>query len=85
MRYRRMMQSPVILACDVCDRKIEHGPHKYEGRSILSYDMLVCEPCWQDNWDGWAPARQFRVLEHLANKGIAVPPRNAKGWIPRGD
>jgi hypothetical protein len=79
------MKDAVMFSCDVCRRGFQHGPDRYEGRSIPAYKMLVCESCWQGNWEGWTPAREPQVLEHIAKNDIPIPSRNAKGWIPRGD
>jgi hypothetical protein len=85
LRYIFRMPAPVMLACNVCDRGFQHGPDRFEGRSIPAYEMIVCEPCWQANWGGWGPASEYRVTAHLAKKGISLPARNANGWIPRGE
>ena len=79
------MPDKFMMSCDVCDKKFQQGPGRYEGHTIARYKMTVCDPCWQGNWDGWGPAAEPRVLDHLKEQGIPVPPRNAKGWIPRGD
>jgi len=39
--------------------------------------------CWEANWDGWAPHLEAKVTARLKAKGLPLPARNAKGWLPR--
>ena len=79
------MKDAVLIECDVCGRRVQHGPGRYEGRMIRAYKMFVCESCYTANWDGWGPATEPKVIEHLNKQNIQIPQRNGKGWIPRGD
>jgi hypothetical protein len=45
--------------------------------------MEVCTGCFQAAWDGWGPSAEAKIIKHLAEQGIPVPPRNTKGWLPR--
>jgi hypothetical protein len=71
--------------CDVCGAGFPFSHGQYRGHVITAYKMAVCEPCYKGNWDGWGPNSEGAVLDHLKANGIPVPPRNAKGWLPRGD
>jgi hypothetical protein len=69
--------------CDICETAVKWEHDQYDGQLINRYDMFVCMPCWDGNWDGWNPRWEKRFEEHLAKKGIPLPERNAKGWYPR--
>ena len=65
--------------CPVCGELIYvGGPARY----VSGYDMRVHTICWLLNRDGWALGEE-RILKHLLDKGIRVPPRNSKGFLPR--
>lgn len=78
-----MSEEKVMLACDMCGKNYQHGPHQYEGHNIPLYGISVCESCWRGNWDGWAPHLEDQLLSHLKKNGLPIPPRNSKGWFPR--
>lgn len=69
--------------CDLCGSEYQFGPHTYDGKYIERYQLGVCRPCYEGNWDGWAPDYEEKILNHLKNKGLPVPERNSKGWLPR--
>lgn len=77
------MTDKVILSCFMCFKEFQLGPNTYEGRHIAAYNVTVCSICYQVNWDGWAPAYEPRLINHLSSEGISVPARNAKGRLPR--
>lgn len=72
------------LRCGVCSKYVNHSRGRYEGHFVPTYKLFVCNICWQANWDGWGPAAEAALLAHLEKEGIPVPPRNEKGYIPRG-
>jgi hypothetical protein len=79
-----MTEEKFMFKCDVCGMSYQHGPHRYEGRRLQLYrDIFCCDSCWRGNWDGWAPHYEKALLAHLKQKGLPVPERNAKGWLPR--
>lgn len=79
-----MTNDKIMLTCDVCGQKYQHGPHRYEGHKLALYGGIsCCDGCWQFNWDGWAPHHEAKLIAHLKEKGLPVPPRNAKGYLPR--
>jgi hypothetical protein len=55
----------------------------YDGTHIQAYGITVCRGCYDGNWDGWAPQFEEAVTRHLIAKGLPLPKRNAKGWLPR--
>lgn len=70
-----------MFSCDVCGK---HGPHRYEGHKLTLYGgIFCCDSCWASNWDGWAPHYEGVLTKHLKEKGVPVPKRNEKGWLPR--
>lgn len=69
--------------CFLCENEYQMGPHMYEGKFISRYQFGVCMSCYNRNWDGWAPHHEGKILSHLRSKGLHVPKRNSKGWLPR--
>ena len=79
-----MTKEKLMFKCDVCGASYQHGPHRYEGHKLNLYGgLFVCDTCWQSNHDGWAPHYEKILLAHLKEKGLPVPQRNAKGFLPR--
>lgn len=79
-----MNKEKFIFKCDVRGRAYQHGPGRHEGHRLELYGRIFCcDLCWQGNWDGWAPQDEHVLLEHLKQKNLPVPERNAKGWLPR--
>jgi hypothetical protein len=70
--------------CFVCGLSYQYGAHNYGGKHIRLYEVDVCLICWKANHDGWSPAFEGRILQHLKDKGISQPQRNKKGWLPLG-
>lgn len=70
--------------CFTCGQMFQHEEHIY-GKYIARYDIEVCMSCFNSNWDGWPGQRAKQIIKHLKEKGLPVPPMNAKGWLPRGD
>lgn len=69
--------------CAVCRSQGQHGPHVYEGRKAFGYEMGVCWTCYNASAHGWAMRYESKILALLKQKGIAPPPRNAYGLLPR--
>lgn len=73
-----------MFKCAVCGDEYQHGLHIYEGHKLELYGgVFCCDSCWKGNWDGWAPHYEGALLEYLKHKGLPVPDRNAKDWLPR--
>lgn len=70
----------IFCDCFLCRQPFRFGPHEYRGRRIPPWDIMVCEICFQGNWDGIVPTTHPHLLEHLKVRGIKVG-LNAKGWI----
>ena len=68
--------------CDVCGKSLQRGPHRYEGKINKTYDILVCDSCRNGNWDGWAPHYENKIIKIIQKKGLPLPSRNEKGWLP---
>jgi len=73
----------IIQTCDLCGSPYQHGPHRYEGHKAHLYGIMVCDSCWQDNWDGWNPRFEEKLLSVLKEKGLPIPERNEKDRLPR--
>jgi len=81
---KRLPPKPKFMQkCGLCGSSFQFGPHIYDGKHIARYQLTVCRGCWDANYDGWCPALEPALLAHLESKGIAVPERNADGWLPR--
>ncbi len=79
-----MERQKMVLDCGVCRRAFQFGPGRYDGKYIALYELTVCKTCWDGNWDGWSPEAEIVIQKHLEVKGLEVPLRNEKGWLPRG-
>jgi hypothetical protein len=73
----------IMVKCDVCETSFQFGRHIYDGKFIPTYQIQVCSGCYEANWDGWGPLAEPIILAHLEKKGLPVPRRNGKGWLPR--
>lgn len=73
----------IMEKCFCCRRSFQMGPGRYDGKFIPAYQILVCQNCYDGNWDGWAPVFEERILKHLNEESIAEPSRNSKGFLPR--
>lgn len=74
---------PIKFVCAICGQKHQMGPHRYDGQFVPRYQVQVCRICYSANWDGWGPEAEEILVPHLKAKGLPIPPRNAKGWLPR--
>ena len=77
-----MSPDAIIDRCGVCGKPIQMGPHRYEGTWNKTYQLTACSACNAGNWDGWAPHLEERVTQVLRDKGLNIPPRNSKGFLP---
>lgn len=74
---------PRIFKCPCCGASFQHGTHRYEGKYIPRYEVLVCRNCYESNREGWANDKW--LLEHLKSRNIPIPNTNTNGVLPRGD
>jgi hypothetical protein len=66
--------------CFLCSRSFQYGPHRYEGRAINSWDIVICDTCDKSNWDGLVTEQHPRLMKHLAERGVTVK-MNPRGWL----
>ncbi|MDO8734798.1 MAG: hypothetical protein Q7K21_06535 [Elusimicrobiota bacterium] len=78
-----MKSEKFMYQCFMCGRKYQFGPHKYDGKHIPQYKIDVCLSCYKNNWDGWAPHYEKKLISHLEEKRLPIPKRNKEGWFPR--
>jgi hypothetical protein len=67
----------VMIPCDLCRREFQFGPHRYAGRKVVSWDIMICETCDNMNWDGIDPHRHPELMRRLRAEG--VPLRELRG------
>jgi hypothetical protein len=50
-----------MFICELCGDLYQMGRHLYDGKQIARYQLGVCKPCHQGNWDSlfW-----IRTLSH---------------------
>ena len=73
----------LLFPCELCHRNFQNGPQRYDGHGSQRYSVFVCDSCWEGNWDGWNPMHERFLLARLKEKGLPIPERNEKGWLPR--
>ena len=78
-----MSDHKFMFNCDLCNSSFQMGPRLYEGKIIPTYGVQVCNPCYQGNWDGWAPHYENKIIKVAESKGLPIPERNEAGWLPR--
>ena len=76
------MNTGVMLDCFFCGSTFQFGPHRYAGEYLSHYKISICETCVSANWDGVGPAFEEKLLDHLRARGMTIPARNAKDWLP---
>jgi hypothetical protein len=69
--------------CDSCGRLFEYAMGRYRGRPVPAYGIIVCDGCYEGNWDGWGPAREPKIIARMTELGRPLPPRNEEGLLPR--
>jgi len=75
------MQDPKFFEeCFLCKRSFQFGPHRYAGRRIPQWNIMICEGCDNGNWDGIVPSRSPQLIAHLHTLGVEIR-LNEKGWI----
>ena len=67
--------------CFLCGQPFQYGPHRYAGRPIGLWQILICEGCDKMNWNGLVTERHPKLMQRLAELGVPVE-LNAKGWLP---
>jgi len=68
------------INCLLCERD---GDYSVPGViHVPGYDFTVCRRHWGSNRDGWGKHYEEKILEHLRQTNIEVPPRNSEGLLP---
>ncbi|MCL1127986.1 hypothetical protein [Shewanella surugensis] len=81
-----MSNEKFMYNCFLCRDSFQFGPGLYDGKTIPLYGgITVCMGCYKWNWDGWNPEHEDKLISHLNEKGLPIPERNEKGWLPRGE
>lgn len=83
MNDMKIENGKCMIDCFLCGRDFQHGQHRYQGRNAHYYGFMVCDTCWEANWDGWGPVWEPKIIAHLNVNGIPIPRRNEAGWLPR--
>ncbi len=78
-----MNQDQKKYVCAICGDKFQMSNGIYDGEYISRYQIQVCRICYSSNYDGWGPAADEILVSHIKAKGLPIPARNAKGWLPR--
>jgi hypothetical protein len=73
-------EAKFVCDCFLCKQSFQFGPHVYDGRRILEWDVMVCRTCYSGNWDGIVPETYPHLIPYLQARGVEVT-LNAKGWI----
>lgn len=80
----REVDGKYMDVCDICGKEYQNGPGVYEGHRLELYgDAVCCDVCWRTNWDGWNPSCDQKISAICKEKGVPMPTRNSKGWLPR--
>ena len=77
------MADVIERRCPLCAAHFKWGPHRFDGRKIEPYDIIVCNACWQRSWSGWGQPLDKGILQHLTERGLPIPERNERGLLPR--
>ncbi len=74
----------IKYSCFICTNEYEMGFGVYDGKRIPLYgDINVCMSCYNLSSEGWNPAVEEKLINHLNEKGLSVPERNENGLLPR--
>ncbi len=52
-------------------------------KDVPRYRFIVCRACWDENWAGWDPQHERRIVKHLEEQRLPVPTRNIGRLLPR--
>jgi len=80
LRKSQNLASRFTIPCFLCGNHFQFGPHAYHGRRIPDWDIMVCNTCYNANWDGIVPNSYPRLMPYLESLGFNVQ-LNKKGWI----
>ena len=60
----------MMISCDLCRGGFQFGPHRYAGRKVVAWDVLICDTCHSMNWDGLDPHRHPELMRRLREQGV---------------
>jgi hypothetical protein len=66
--------------CLLCGTPFQFGPHRYDGKPVKAWDMMVCNGRISANYDGVVPTNHPHLIAHLEARGVKIT-LNAEGWI----
>lgn len=72
-----------MVDCLICDKSVKRGPDQYDGEWLPRYKIYICSTCYAGYWDGYVDAALDRVMSHLKEHKLPIPPLNKKGNLPR--
>jgi len=78
-----MERKPCFEDCFICGDKCQFGPGIYTGRNIPTYNFVVCKHCYSFNDKGWQQQDESKIIKHLKDNKLPIPPRNSNGLYPR--
>lgn len=61
-----------LIGCNLCSGEFQFGPHRYAGRRVVSWGVMICETCDSMNHDGLVPERHSALLARLRSEGVAL-------------
>jgi hypothetical protein len=79
-----MAVTPNMAKCEMCGAEFRDGPHRYEGKFIRAYQLLVCQACWNANWSGWNPRCGAEAHRSSPSERPADTGAERKALVPPG-
>ena len=74
MRTKRLPDGEYanLIVCDLCHEEFRFGQHRYAGRKIVEWGLVICEMCESMNHDGLVPQMHPELMERLAKEGVKL-------------
>lgn len=72
---------PLMSTCFLCEREFHYGEHRYEGKPVIGYGIMVCDMCRSANHDGIGPVYEAKVLNHCERNNLSKPEPNESGRL----
>lgn len=70
--------------CDFCLKDFIFDGDRGIGCVLHEYgDLVSCPDCLAGNHDGWGPHDEKVIIKRCKERGIPLPPRNEKEWLPQ--
>jgi hypothetical protein len=58
--------------CGLCGQEFQFGPHRYAGRKVVVWNVIVCDTCDSMNHDGLDPHQHRELMARLKDEGVAL-------------